>query len=79
MTSNRLHLSRSELEALRNLQAGFYERPLDDPVWEKLANLGLVALREPPSPGRTANPRGRPLRAALTGSGQALALLFEPC
>ena len=58
MTSNHLHLSPSELEALRNLQAGFYERPLDDPVWEKLVKLGLVALRDPPSPAVQLTPAG---------------------
>lgn len=58
MTSNQLHLSRSEIEALRNLQSGFYGRPLDDPVWQKLAKLGLIALREPPSPAVQLTPSG---------------------
>ena len=46
---NPLHLSDVELSALRNLQSGFYDPPLDHALWGRLRELDLIAVREPPS------------------------------
>jgi hypothetical protein len=38
-------LSEAELDALRGLQAGMHRVGSEDPIWEQLAELGLVDLR----------------------------------
>ena len=43
--ANRLRLQSADLQALRHIQTGT-RPPSDDPVWEKLADLGLVYLEE---------------------------------
>ena len=43
--ANRLRLHAADLQALRQIQTG--ERPpSDDPVWQRLADHGLVYLEE---------------------------------
>ena len=41
---NPLHLSDVELSALRNLQSGFYDPPLDHALWGRLRELDLIAV-----------------------------------
>lgn len=47
---NPLNLSDEELVALRHLKAGFYEVPPGHPVWQRLKELLLVVIHEPPKP-----------------------------
>jgi ribosomal protein S19E (S16A) len=61
--ANPLDLSRSELEALRELQAGVSSRGADDPIWDALEQFGLVEWREK-AHARVLTPDGR---AYLTG------------
>lgn len=42
---NSLHLNAAELEALRALQDGNNQVSFTDPIWDELADLGLVAPR----------------------------------
>jgi hypothetical protein len=39
---NPLQLGASELDAIRELQAGMPQPDPDDPIWDELASLGLV-------------------------------------
>jgi hypothetical protein len=55
---NPLDLSRSELEALRELQAGVSSLGVDDPVWDGLEQFGLVESREK-AHERVLTPAGR--------------------
>lgn len=43
---NPLNLSRAELDALEELQAGASTLGADDPIWDGLEQLGLVESRE---------------------------------
>jgi hypothetical protein len=44
-------LSETELDAIRSLQQHPHLAEADDPIWEALADLGLVELRYLMSPG----------------------------
>jgi hypothetical protein len=44
--ANPLALNVAELDAIRSLQGGSLDPAADDPIWDGLADLSLVELRE---------------------------------
>lgn len=42
--ANMLRLGALELDAIRGLQAGVHDLPVDDPLWLNLVAVGLVKL-----------------------------------
>ena len=55
--ANPLALNVAELDAIRSLQGGTLDPAADDPIWDGLADLGLVDLRE--AVGDPDDPLGR--------------------
>jgi hypothetical protein len=56
---NAVQLESDEVEALRGLQGGQNVVDANDPVWEELAELGLVERRTLVLPGWSLTMRGR--------------------
>jgi hypothetical protein len=56
--ANPLNLTRAELDALRELQAGTSSLGADDLIWDELEQLGLVESREK-AHTRVLTPMGR--------------------
>jgi hypothetical protein len=45
--ANPLSLNAAELDVIRELQAGAHDTAAGDPIWEELADVGLIDLTAP--------------------------------